>query len=143
MRGQSSLDKAIWVDQATGMRFLPATSKGRVAHSSEILASPLVRKFFDGLRGSYDYIFVDFSPLMPIVDVRVSTNLVDSYVYVVAWGDTRIDYVKQALHSAKGVYDRLLGVVLNKVDLKSLGRYDGGGGSYYYHGNYQRYGYTA
>ena len=143
VRGQSSLDKAIWVDQATGMRFLPATAKGRVAHSSEILASPLVRKFFDGLRGSYDYIFVDFSPLMPIVDVRVSTNLVDSYVYVVAWGDTRIDYVKQALHSAKGVYDRLLGVVLNKVDLKSLGRYDGGGGSYYYHGNYQRYGYTA
>ena len=76
-----------------------------MAHSSEILASPQMRKFFDGLRGSYDYIFVDFSPLMPIVDVRVSTNLVDGYVFVVAWGDTRTDFVKQALHSAKGVYD--------------------------------------
>jgi succinoglycan biosynthesis transport protein ExoP len=143
VRDQASFEKALWVDQRTGMRFLPANLKGRVAHSSEILASTSVRKFFDGLRNSYDYIFVDFSPLMPIVDVRVSTDLVDSYVYVVAWGDTRIDYVKQALHSARGVYDHLLGVVLNKVDLRSLGRYDGGGGSYYYHGNYQRYGYTA
>ena len=142
VRGQTSLDEAIWVDQITGMRFLPATLKGRVAHSSEILASPQTRKFFDSLRNSYDYIIVDFSPLMPIVDVRVSTNLVDSYVYVVAWGDTRIDYVKQALHSARGVYENLLGVVLNRVNLRSLGRYDGGGGSYYAHEGYQRYGHT-
>ena len=142
-RGQSSLDTAIWVDQTTSMRFLPASMKGRVAHSSEILASAQTRKFLDSLRNSYDYIIVDFSPLMPIVDVRVSTNLVDSFVYVVKWGDTRIDYVKQALHSAKGVYENLLGVVLNRVDLKSLGRYDGGGGSYYADKNYyKRYGYT-
>jgi hypothetical protein len=33
--------------------------------------------------------------------------------------------------------------VLNKVDLKSLGRYDGGGGSYYADKSYyKRYGYT-
>ena len=56
----------------------------------------------------------DFSPLMPIVDVRVSTNLVDSYVYVIAWGDTWIDYVKQALRSAKAVSENLPGVVLNR-----------------------------
>lgn len=142
VRGQSSIEAASWVDPATGLRFLPASLKGRVAHSSEILASPHTRKFFDSLRNNYDYIFVDFSPLMPIVDVRVSTNLVDSFVYVIAWGETRIDYVKQALHSAKGVHDNLLGLVLNKVNLKSLGRYDGGGGSYYAHKSYQRYSYT-
>jgi succinoglycan biosynthesis transport protein ExoP len=142
-RGQASLDTAIWVDQTTGMRFLPAALKGRMAHSSEILASAHTRKFFDSLRNGYDYVIVDFSPLMPIVDVRVSTNLVDSFVYVIKWGDTRIDYVKQALHSARGVYENMLGVVLNKVDLKSLGRYDGGGGSYYADKSYyKRYGYT-
>jgi succinoglycan biosynthesis transport protein ExoP len=78
---------------------------------------------------------------MPIVDVRVSASLVDSYVYVIKWGETRIDYVKQALRSAKGVADNLLGVVLNQVDLASVGRYDGGGGSYYRSAYYQRYGY--
>jgi succinoglycan biosynthesis transport protein ExoP len=67
--------------------------------------------------------------------------LVDSYVYVVAWGDTRLEFVKQALHSARGIYERLLGVVLNKVNLTAIDRYDSGGG-YYYNRNYSRYGYT-
>ena len=141
LKGQSNLDSAIWLDPATGMYFLPASIKGGMAQSSEIVASPATRKFFDTLRQSYDYVIVDFSPLMPIVDVRVSANLVDSYVYVIKWGETRIDYVKQALRSAKGVTDNLLGVVLNQVNLMSLGRYEGGGGSYYRSAYYQRYGY--
>src|ERR1700722_4060035 len=141
VRGESTLEKAIWSDRVTGMKFLPAAMKARLAHTSEILASAQTKKFLDSLRDSYDYIFVDFSPLMPVVDVRVSTNLVDSYVYVVAWGETRIDFVKQALHSARGIYERLLGVVLNKVNLTAIDRYDSGGG-YYYHRNYSRYGYT-
>jgi succinoglycan biosynthesis transport protein ExoP len=112
-----------------------------MAQSSEIVASPATRKFFDTLRQSYDYVIVDFSPLMPVVDVRVSASLVDSYVCVIKWGETRIDYVKQALHSAKGVTDNLLGVVLNQVNLMSLGRYEGGSGGYYNSAYYQRYGY--
>src|ERR1700689_4607497 len=141
LKGQSNLDSATWLDRATGMYFLPASFKGRMAQSSEIVASPATRKFFDTLRQSYDYVIVDFSPLMPVVDVRVSASLVDSYVCVIKWGETRTDYVKQALHSAKGLTDNLLGVVLNQVNLTSLGRYEGGGGSYYSSPNYQRYGY--
>ena len=141
LRGKSKFDLAIWLDPPTGMFFLPASVKGRMAQSSEIVASPATRKFFDTLRQSYDYVIVDFSPLMPVVDVRVSANLVDSYVYVIKWGETRTDYVKQALRSAKGVTDNLLGVVLNRVDLTSVGRYEGGGGSYYTSAYYQRYGY--
>jgi polysaccharide biosynthesis transport protein len=140
-RGQSPIESAIWVDPASNLRFLPAAMKARLAHSSEVLAAAQTRKLFDGLRSSYDYIILDFAPLAPIVDVRASTSLVDSYIYVVAWGKTRVDFVNHALHSARGVYERLLGVVLNKVDLRSLGRYDGHG-SYYHHDSYQRYGYS-
>ena len=56
-------------------------------------------------------------------------------------GRHRIDHVEHALSSAKGVYEHLLGVVLNKVDLRSIGRYDGRG-SGYNPGYDQRYGYT-
>ena len=142
LRGQTTLEKAIWLDPATNLRFLPAATKARLAHSSEVLASAETRKFFDNLRRSYDYIIVDFSPLMPIVDVRASTSLVDNYIYVVAWGRTRIEYVEQALSSAKGVYEHLLGVVLNRVELASLGRYTGHGRGYHYDKSYARYGYT-
>lgn len=78
---------------------------------------------------------------MPIVDTRLSMNLVDSYVYIVAWGETRIEFAQRALRMASGIYDRLLGVVLNKVNLTAVDRYEGGG-SYYVHSHYARYGYT-
>jgi len=140
--GQSSVEKAIWIDPATHLAFLPASIKGRFPHSSEIIASAAMRKFFETLRQDYDYIIVDFAPLRPIVDVRAAGNLVDSYLYVVEWGHTRIDFVNESMRSARNVYDHLLGVVLNKVDLKALGRYEGRN-SYYDHENYQRYGYTS
>lgn len=140
--GKSTLEQAIWLDSATNMRFLPVATKARVAHSSEIIASAQIRSIFDTLRAGYDYIIVDFAPLMPIVDVRASMHLVDSYVYVVEWGRTRIEHVEHALQSARGVYEHLLGAVLNKVDLTSLGQYDGRGGGYYRDESYRRYGYT-
>ena len=142
MTGKATLEKAILLDRATNLNFLPATMKARLAHSSEVLASARTRNFFDSLRHSYDYVIVDFAPLLPIVDVRASTNLVDAFIYVVEWGKTRTDFAGHALRSARGVHEHLLGVVLNKVDLRSLGKYDGRGGSYYSHGNYLRYGYT-
>jgi succinoglycan biosynthesis transport protein ExoP len=140
--GSATLEKAIWIDPVTHLMFLPASIKGRYAHSSEILGSAALRKFFDTSRQNYDYVIADFAPLRPIVDVRAATNLVDSYLYVVEWGSTHIDLVSGALRSARNVYDHLLGVVLNKVDLKALGRYDGRGADYHLMEYYYRYGHT-
>lgn len=141
LKGESTLEKTILLDPITKMKFLPAVMRSRLANSSEILASAQTQAFFDGLRDNYEYIFMDLAPLMPVVDVRAASRLVDSYIYIVEWGKTRIDFVEQALRSARGVYEHLLGVVLNKVDLKSLHRYDGSD-SYYRHGHYHRYGYN-
>jgi hypothetical protein len=46
-----------------------------------------------------------------------------------------------ACATARGVYDNLLGVVLNKVELKALNRYEGHG-NYYYSGHFAHDGYT-
>jgi succinoglycan biosynthesis transport protein ExoP len=67
---------------------------------------------------------------------------VDSYILVVKWGATGIDTIQRALHSARAVYDKVIGVVLNKVDIDSLGRFDGDSGGYYNNKLYERYGYT-
>jgi succinoglycan biosynthesis transport protein ExoP len=142
MPQKAVLQKTVLEDPATGMQFLPASTRGRLAHSSEILGAVQMRRLFESLRSEYEYIFADFSPLMPIVDVRAATHLVDGYIYVIEWGKTRIDHVEHALNSARGVYEHLLGVVLNKVDLRSVGRYDGGGSGYYHPAYDQRYGYT-
>ena len=45
IRGQLRLEKGIWLDPVTNMRFLPTALKARFAHSSEVLASEQTRKF--------------------------------------------------------------------------------------------------
>ena len=93
------------------------------------------------LRDHFDYIIVDLSPLVPIVDVRSALSFVDAYVLMIEWGTTAIETVERAVHSAKAVSDKVIGVVLNKVDFKALGRFDGEG--YYYKKKvYARYGYV-
>lgn len=142
INGKASLEETIWKDPSTNMSFLPAVIKSRLAHSNEILGSAATKKLFEQLRESYDYIVADFSPLAPVVDVRATTHLVDSFVFVIEWGGTKIDIVEHALGHAQGVYENLLGVVLNKVDMKVFGRYASHRESYYYNKHYARYGYT-
>ena len=101
-----------------------------------------MKRLFDRLRESYDYVIVDLSPLAPVVDVRTVTHLVDCFLFVVEWGKTKIDVVEHALGGAGGVYQNLLGVVLNKVDFARLGRYDHNRDEYYVNRYYHRYGYV-
>lgn len=140
--GTVALGDAVWKDRNSGFAFLPAVLKGRMAHTHEILGAEHTKTFFQKLRAHFDYIVVDLSPLAPVVDVRTTTSLIDSFVFVVEWGRTKIDVVEHALRDAPGVYESLLGVALNKADLDALSRYDSYRGSYYYNKHYAHYGYT-
>ncbi len=143
LSGNASLDDAICRDPVTNLAFMPAVLKSPLANSSELLASEPMKKFFESLRDQFDYIVVDLSPLVPIVDVRSALSFVDAYVLIIEWGMTSIETVQRAVHAAKAVTDKVIGVVLNKVDFKSLGRFDGEPGKYYYKNKlYARYGYV-
>jgi succinoglycan biosynthesis transport protein ExoP len=138
--GKAELDDVIWTDPSTNLAFLPAVVKSRVAHTNEILASETVKELFEKLRGNYDYVVVDLSPLAPVVDVRATTAFVDSYLLIVEWGRTNINVVEHALNSARSVYGNLLGIVLNKANIGQLSGYDGY--DHYYNRHYARYGYS-
>jgi succinoglycan biosynthesis transport protein ExoP len=139
---KASFEEAIWTDQSTNLAFLPVVTESRLIHTNEILASDAMKQLFEKLRNSYDYIVVDLSPLAPVVDVRATTNLIDSYLFVIEWGRTHIDVVKHSLNSAREVSDNIFGVVLNKADVNMLGRYQSYHGKYYHNRYYARYGYT-
>ena len=140
--GHASIRDVLRFERATGLAFLPAVVRSRLANSSEILGSDAIQEVFDKLREAYDYVIVDLSPLAPVVDVRAMTHLVDSFVFVVEWGRTKIDVAEHALAGARGVYENLLGIVLNKADMDAIGRYESFRGNYYYNRYYARYGYT-
>jgi polysaccharide biosynthesis transport protein len=143
LSGNAGLDEAICRDPVTNLVFLPTVVKSKLANSSEILASDAMEKLFEGLRGQFDYVVVDLSPLVPIVDVRAALSFVDAHVLIIEWGTTSIETVQRAIRSARAVYDQVIGVALNKVDFKALGRFDGESGKYYYKNKlYARYGYV-
>lgn len=128
LNGQVPLGSAICIDEETGVRFLPGVVSAPLVHSEEVLASDSFKSFVDSLRSEYDYVIIDFSPIAPIVDVRATTQVIDSYMYVVEWGKTQITLVQHQLSRFPELHDRLLGVVLNKADVRVLERYE----TYYY-----------
>src|SRR6516162_2805534 len=142
LASEVKIEDALCVDPDTRLVFLPAVVNERMAHSSEVLACESTRILFERLRQAYEYIIVDLPPLAPVVDVRAMTHLIDSFVFVIEWGRTKIDVVEHALRMAPGVYDNLLGVVLNKADLNLLGRFEGHRRQYYDKRHYSRYGYV-
>jgi polysaccharide biosynthesis transport protein len=142
LANEVKIEDALCVDPDTRLVFLPAVVNERMAHSSEVLACESTRILFERLRQAYEYIIVDLPPLAPVVDVRAMMHLVDSFVFVIEWGRTRIDVVEHALRMAPGVYDNLLGVVLNKANLNLLGRYESHRRQYYDNRHYSRYGYV-
>jgi succinoglycan biosynthesis transport protein ExoP len=74
-------------------------------------------------------------------EVRVMTPLVDSFLFVVEWGKTKVEVARLALTNARGVCD-LFCIVLNKADMKTFTHYANGNDTYYNNSYYSRYGYA-
>ena len=100
------------------------------------------RRFLKIFGANYDYVLVDLSPLVPVVDARATTGFVDSYVFVTEWGRTKVDAVKHSFKDAQNVYQNLLGFVLNKANIDRLSTYDPVGRNYYRNKYYSQYGLT-
>jgi succinoglycan biosynthesis transport protein ExoP len=122
--GEVALEKAIHTDNTSGLAFLPLVLQSQLLHTDEILSSDSFKRFVETLRKDYDYVVIDFSPIAPIVDVRATTQLIESYIYVIEWGKTPITVVQGQLSRFPELHDRLLGVVLNKADIRVLDRYE-------------------
>lgn len=125
----------------TGLTLLPLLLEEQTNHSDEILASPAFGNLIDQLRQQYDYVIMDLPPIAPVVDVRAVAPVIDSFVMVIEWGSTRINAVRRHLMGETELQDRLLGVVLNKADLKVLKRFEQPG--IYQDGYYANHGYRS
>ncbi len=136
LAGQCHLGDAICVDPLTGLVFLPVgPNELALSRANSLLGSAKMKQFVEAIRAAYDCVVVDLPPLAPIVDVQTTAAFVDFYVYIVEWGRTKIDVVAHHLNRAANVHDRLLGVVLNKANVKQLDRYE----SYYGLSQYTRH----
>ena len=114
---------------------------------SELLGGDEFSALLEKLRGVFDYIILDAPPLGSVIDAAVVGAKCDGTVLVIE--SNAISY--RFAQTVKGQLDkagsRILGVVLNKVDMSGKNTYGGYGkyyGKYYGHyGDYGRYGSRA
>jgi succinoglycan biosynthesis transport protein ExoP len=139
LTGKIDLAQAIGDETTTGLTLLPLLLNEEPVHADEILSSQPFRDLIGQLRQRYDYVIMDLPPIAPVVDVRAAVSVVDSFVFVVEWGNTRIKAVRRHLMAEPELRDRLLGVVLNKADLRVLERFEQPG--IYQNGYYVNRGY--
>lgn len=140
--GKTDLQDAIWIDPQTNLHFLPCVVASRFSNSSDLLASQQMARLFEQLREHYDRIILDLSPMAPVIDVRATGALADSYILVIEWAKANVDVVERVLRENPLVRDHMLGAVLNKVNLAAMSRYDSNNAGYYRNRYYKRYGYV-
>jgi capsular exopolysaccharide synthesis family protein len=102
---------------------------------AELLASSNMRDVLGQLREQYDHIVIDTPPSLSVTDAVVLSPRADAVVLVIRSGQT----TKQALRRSRDILTqvnaKVVGVLLNAVDLSSPDYYY----YYEYQGKYARY----
>ncbi|MGX9118663.1 polysaccharide biosynthesis tyrosine autokinase [Mesorhizobium sp. BHbsci] len=127
------------IDRQTKLAIVPAVPRGHFSHTSELLSSAGMRRFIDNAKETFEYIIVDLPPLGPVVDAKAFAPLADGFVLVTEWGRTPRAMVQSILSSEPYIANKIVGVVLNKVDLKKLAKYGSIGGSEKFFDRYSSY----
>ncbi|WP_080921003.1 polysaccharide biosynthesis tyrosine autokinase [Manganibacter manganicus] len=137
--GQQPWQSACLSDRKTRLAILPAVGNKRISHTSELISGPGMANLLEEARNIFDYIVVDLPPLGPVVDAKAFAPLADGFVMVTQWGATPRALVRSVLQVERHIAGKMLGVVLNKTDMKSLARYGVFGGAEKYLDRYGSY----
>ena len=97
---------------------------------SELLGSHQMLTLIRELENDFDLVVIDAPPLLPVTDAAVLAALAGGAIVVVRSGRTSKEQLRRAVENLRAVDARVLGAVLNMVNVKS-GRYD-----YYDYGSY-------
>jgi len=133
LTGAHSLeDVLIQYERVPNLWILPAGP--RPPDPAELLSSHMMEATLKDLLKRFTQIVIDSPPLLLVTDAVVLSAMVDGVILVVASGSTARGALTRAHRILENAGSRVLGMVLNKVDM----RFDTYYGSYYgpYHQSY-------
>jgi capsular exopolysaccharide synthesis family protein len=108
------------------------TSGAIPPNPAELLGSQRMNEVIKDLQQHFDYIFIDSSPVLPVSDALHVATMVNGVLFVVDGQKTPRQVVKRARLRLTNSRIKILGVLLNRVDVKQ--------GSYAdYYGQYYNY----
>ena len=113
MLGDFSMEDILRTPGMDNLHVLTAGTKP--PNPTEILSSERFRQFLAEARQSYDYVFVDAPPILPVADAAEISPQVDGVLLVYTVGRIGRGVLKRAKSNLDNVEAKVLGVVLNNV----------------------------
>jgi polysaccharide biosynthesis transport protein len=128
LTGSTTLDQAITRTAVLpNLYVLPAGTPP--PNPAELLASSNLKEVLDELKEQYDHIVVDTPPSLSVTDAVVLSPRADAVVLVIRSGQTTKQALRRSRDILMQVNAKVVGVLLNAVDLSSP--------DYYYYYEYQ------
>ena len=87
-------------------------------------------KMIEDARNTFDMIIIDTPPIGSVIDAAVMSKFCDGGIFVIGSGDTSYKVARRSIEQLERVGCKIIGCVLNKVNIASNSYY----GKYY--GNY-------
>lgn len=115
--------------QVPGLWALPTGP--RPPNPAQLLSSSAMASLVGDLRKRFKFLVIDSPPVLPVTDAMILSTYVDGVVFVVANAVTPRAAVTRARKSLQTVGARILGIVLNKVEMRHNGYYGYYGSEYY------------
>ncbi|MBV9303093.1 MAG: polysaccharide biosynthesis tyrosine autokinase [Acidobacteriaceae bacterium] len=130
LTGTATVDEAIVpYSELPELSVMPAGS--RPTNPAELLSSPAMENLLRDLRGRFTSIVIDSPPVLLITDTTILASMVDGIIMVVQSASTTRGALVRSFRVLNLIGARVLGSVLNKVDVRRDG--------YYGHYNYYSY----
>ena len=115
LRNEAPLDEAIRKTEIPNLWYLPSGRSGDTPN--ELLASPAVSQLLEELDRRFDLVIIDSPPSVLLSDARVLSRYVDGVVVLVRENTTPRVLIREAIQGLEQVGARILGVIVNAVDL--------------------------
>ena len=136
LSGQASLNDVIY---STNRNYLYVIPVGKFpSNPTELFTKERFDKLLEELKKVFDYVIIDTPPLGSVIDAAIIAKKCDASMLVIASDRTSRTFVKSVVAQLRTANPNFLGVVLNKVDVKSRGYYGKRYGGYY-GGKYRSY----
>jgi polysaccharide biosynthesis transport protein len=110
----AALTSSVITDECSGLHFLPLGEPA--AFDVDRMWYAPMERFLDKASEVYDLVIIDLPPLA-CADARLAGPVLDAFLLVIAWGKTEGTLVQEALRQSGQVGSKMLGTVLNKVDI--------------------------
>jgi protein-tyrosine kinase len=112
------------VAQATAVPNLFVLSSGPLPpNPAELVGSNRMRESLEAAAGEFDTLVLDSPPVVSVSDAIALAAFADGVVMVVQSGKVPQEVVRRAMGQIEAVKGRILGVVMNSVNLKRDGYY--------------------